>query len=317
MKKDDLCKNYLKKKEIFADAFNFYLYDGKQVIKPDDLTELDTNEVAKLKNNVSFQKNRDVFKQVTIMQNDEKCYMLLGIESQSYIDYGMVVRCMLYDAISYYNQIKELENKLKNVKIKTGNEFLSKMGKAARLKPVVTLVIYFGDDEWDGVRTLHDILEDSSNEIEELIPNYKLHLISPYEIEEKRFEKFSTELYNVLKFIKYSKNEEKLYELKNDDRWKVDRDTYDLINVLTELDLEFEEDGGTINMCKGIEDLKRHAEERGEKRGEERGREEGIILEREDNVYKLYCKGISKEEISNLLDLSLDDVNRIIVSKSN
>ena len=177
MKKDDLCKNYLKKKEIFADAFNFYLYDGKQVIKPDDLIELDTNEVAKLKNNVSFQKNRDVFKQVTIMQNDEKCYMLLGIESQSYIDYGMVVRCMLYDAISYYNQIKELENKLKNVKIKTGNEFLSKMGKAARLKPVVTLVIYFGDDEWDGVTTLHDILEDSSNEIEELIPNYKLHLI--------------------------------------------------------------------------------------------------------------------------------------------
>ncbi len=71
----------------------------------------------------------------------------------------------------------------------------------------------------------------------------------------------------------------------------------------------FEMEKRDIWVCKGIEDLKLHAKER--------GREEGIILEREDNVYKLYCKGISKEEISNLLDLSLDDVNRIIASKSN
>ena len=117
----------------------------------------------------------------------------------------------------------------------------------------------------------------------------------------------------MLKFIKYSKNEEKLYELKNDDRWKVDRDTYDLINVLTELDLEFEEDGGTINMCKGIEDLKLHAEERGEKRGEERGMEKAT----KSNIISLYNNGASIDLLVKSFNMSEEEIRKIIASKSN
>ena len=31
--------------EIFADAFNYLLYDGKQKIKPEDLKPLDTSSI--------------------------------------------------------------------------------------------------------------------------------------------------------------------------------------------------------------------------------------------------------------------------------
>ena len=42
--KDNIMKNYMKDNAVFADAFNFYIYQGKQSIKPEDLRELDPSE---------------------------------------------------------------------------------------------------------------------------------------------------------------------------------------------------------------------------------------------------------------------------------
>ena len=39
-------KRYLFNNDIFADAFNYLVYGGKQVIKADELRELDTTELA-------------------------------------------------------------------------------------------------------------------------------------------------------------------------------------------------------------------------------------------------------------------------------
>ena len=39
-------KNYLSNNDFFADAFNFLLYSGRQVIKPENLHELDTTQIA-------------------------------------------------------------------------------------------------------------------------------------------------------------------------------------------------------------------------------------------------------------------------------
>ena len=41
-KTDTLAKKYISNNQVFADAFNFYLYDGKQVINPDELRPMDT-----------------------------------------------------------------------------------------------------------------------------------------------------------------------------------------------------------------------------------------------------------------------------------
>ena len=44
--KDTLTKNYLKRPEIFADAFNYFLFGGEKVIKPKDLKEEDPTEIV-------------------------------------------------------------------------------------------------------------------------------------------------------------------------------------------------------------------------------------------------------------------------------
>ena len=38
-KQDLLAKKYMSDNEKFADVFNYYLYNGKQVIKPENLHE--------------------------------------------------------------------------------------------------------------------------------------------------------------------------------------------------------------------------------------------------------------------------------------
>ncbi len=43
---DVLTKEYMSDNEVFADAFNYFLYDGRQVIRPGRLRELDTTEIA-------------------------------------------------------------------------------------------------------------------------------------------------------------------------------------------------------------------------------------------------------------------------------
>ena len=45
-KTDIVTKNYMRGSDIFADAFNYLIYDGKPVVNPEQLRELDTTEIA-------------------------------------------------------------------------------------------------------------------------------------------------------------------------------------------------------------------------------------------------------------------------------
>ncbi len=44
--KDSTTKEYIRDNRVFADAFNYFLYDGESVIDPDDLKDLDSTELA-------------------------------------------------------------------------------------------------------------------------------------------------------------------------------------------------------------------------------------------------------------------------------
>ena len=44
-KTDELMKNLFKHKEIFADLFNATIFNGQQLIKPEKLTEINTENI--------------------------------------------------------------------------------------------------------------------------------------------------------------------------------------------------------------------------------------------------------------------------------
>ena len=100
--KDTAAIQFFADEEIFADAFNYYFFGGRKVIKPEELQPLDSAQVATIvgkRGKVPVKRYRDILK--LAKKSDKGVFVLLGMELQSEIDYGMTVRNMLYDALSW------------------------------------------------------------------------------------------------------------------------------------------------------------------------------------------------------------------------
>lgn len=135
-------KQWLGNPRRFADLFNGIVFQGKQVILPEDLhpatgeTDIlisDKSEKAK-----EVRRYRDI-----IMRWEQGAYLvLLACENQENVHYAMTVRNMLYDSLSYVEQIRQSWKCLEEAeKQKVAEaEFLSRFRKEDRLVPVITLV---------------------------------------------------------------------------------------------------------------------------------------------------------------------------------
>ena len=118
-------KQYLSNPIFFADAFNFLLYDGEQVIKPEELKELDTTEMTVPYGNkarVPVQKYRDLLKMWNAMMDDNAIYVILGAELQDKVHYGMPVKDGLYDMLGYSKQIAEIKRSYNSKEVTHENE---------------------------------------------------------------------------------------------------------------------------------------------------------------------------------------------------
>ena len=133
---------YLRQDDIFADAFNYYLYKGKQVIHPDSLTRLDSYQVTVPYGDSQSQSQpvwrlRDVANSVTAMADDKSAYMILAVENQAYVHQAMAVRNMVYDALQYAEQVKKAADSHKladEYRGISGDEYLSGFLKTDRLE---------------------------------------------------------------------------------------------------------------------------------------------------------------------------------------
>jgi len=141
---DQLTNEYMSDKARFADVFNYFVYDGRQVLIPEYLNELSTVEqVFPYGKYQKAQRFRDVLKNACVMTDEqERTYILLGIENQSYIHYAAPVKDMLYDAMNYTRQEERISSAHRKRKdMATSSEFLSGFNKDDRLRPVITLMI--------------------------------------------------------------------------------------------------------------------------------------------------------------------------------
>ena len=84
----------------------------------------------------------------------------------------------------YKRQLQKVHREEKN--LKTSAEFLSGLKKEDILCPVITIIFYYGEQEWDGKEDLHGLLGLDREEykiLKNYVPNYRLNLINPAEIE--------------------------------------------------------------------------------------------------------------------------------------
>ncbi len=164
-------KRLLELDDVFADVINFVLYGGKDVIKADELISRPGSSKYHAATGEMHENMRDVCKE---WKKGDVSFCIFGLENQSAICRIMPVRVMGYDYAAYNEQIRELKkkNQADEIEIPFGEELLSKQ----KLKPVITIVLYFGMDDWDGPLSLHDMLDIPKGYLKYL-SDYKINLI--------------------------------------------------------------------------------------------------------------------------------------------
>lgn len=300
--KSIMSRRFISQNEVFADIFNYHLYQGKQVIKEDDLEERDSTELAVLNQDekaYAVEKIRDILKECVIKTIAQAVYLILGIENQSQLHYAMPVRKFLYDALSYTKQVEEISKKnIREKKYKNRAEYLSGFRKEDKLKPVITLVVYWGADEWDAPRSLHEMLEVDDPDILQFVDDYKLKLVIPGEITD--FEKFHSDARYVLEFIGASKNKEKLQKIMQNPVYEqLDNETTKMINCYTGANIKINKRKGVSDVCLAIKQM---LEEEREK-GKQEGRQECLIIQQELAEEKKKNKELEQGRISLLKNL--------------
>ncbi|MDE7282901.1 MAG: Rpn family recombination-promoting nuclease/putative transposase [Lachnospiraceae bacterium] len=278
-KKDDYQFDYLDDNVRFADQINGALFNGKQVVKPEELEPEDSQNVSIGSMDETGKKRqrsiRTVVDKARIWRG-RKLHILV-VENQNYVDYQMVLRNMLSESIGYRKQWKLKKHIHTNAKdLKNRDEYLSGINKEEKFSPIITLVVFFGTDHpWDGARCLHDLL-DIDDELKEYVTNYRLNL---YDCQEHdTFNEYRTGLKLVFETVRYSKDKEKLKEIieENQEEYsRIDSDTKDMLEIVANVEIpekfKIVEDGEEkYDMCKAFEDMRQ------EGRNEER--KEGIRI---------------------------------------
>ena len=284
--KDYIFKSYLSNPKYFAEFINSFIYGGKEIVKENELIALDTLQFT----NKSY-KDRDNI--CAYMKDGVNKYCVIGIESQSYIDYTMPIRCMQYDANTMARQYVRSKNVISN-----------------RLLPVITLVIFFSPKKWSGPRTLHEMYREHDEDINKYIPSYKMNLIEPYSMSDEEISSLTKAVRQIMLFEKYSNNREKLDKIMLDRNTfsKVELDTAKFIKDITNIDINIKEGEETIDMCKAWADQKEYGRTIGFNQGRSEGFNQGEIAAAikfakllnwsvEETISKLVeISGLSKEE---------------------
>ena len=310
---DTVTKQYMSKGEIFADAFNYLIYSGRQVIRPDQLSEMDTTQIAipfapqEQGKPETTQKYRDVLKTLSVKKDKTCTYLVLVIENQSRVHYAMPIRNMLYDVLQYEKQVRELAAKHRqNRDAENADEYLSGLTKDDRLIPVITLVINFGDKKWDGPLTFHEMLTEQPEEVLALLPDYKVFLIDPMAMESEDFDKLHSSLREVLHCIKVQKDKQEMRQLlQTDDRFAhLDRDAAMVIRTMTNTKFKIDDHSEVVNMCEAIQGLIND--------GIAEGVVKGAKEEKRETALRLSKMGLSIKQIAQATELSEDDVLKLI-----
>lgn len=300
-KKDILSNEYMSDPERFAAIFNYYLNDGKEIIKPSELVNQDTKEylsILGVKDKDVIQKFRDILKRCCIKDGKDATYVLLGIENQSEIHYAMPVRNMLYDAINYANQVKALADMHKEKKDLKNAEFLSGLTIDDKIKPVITIVLYWKNDEWIAPTKLSEMFTNLPGTLGKFINDYSINLITPHDI--KDFSKLKTELRDVLEFIKRQDEDKLLFCMQSErgDDWSMSVESINIINEFTGAGIRIDKtEGGKVKMCRATESIREEGEQKKSREIAESLVKNGVPLDKiiasipdipEDEIQKIF-----------------------------
>ena len=267
----------------FSDLYNGIVFQGKQVVLPEELEPAEGETDILLEDNEQKVQEIHRYRDIVMRWKKGALLVLLACENQEKVHYAMTVRNMLYDSLSYAGQIQQLwkEREKEEKQKMTAPEFLSKWKKDDRLVPVITLVFYYDTEQWDGSTDLHGMLqwgEGNQELLREYVPNYRINLVDAGNLE--HLERLQSDLQEILGMLKCRGNKKELldYMNKRESYFRnVDEETYQVMREflhsekMLKENVERIEGKETVDMCKALDELYNDGIEQGIERGMIRG----------------------------------------------
>ena len=306
--RDVLSVQYFEDHKRFADLINGFICGGRNVVDASQIRECD-RLITKVQKNTGKPKAGILIRDVVREVHTDTRVMVITLENQTDIHYAMPVRVLDGDSAAYSRQLRKRRKEHREKRDLKNAEYVSGFGKGEKLVPVVTVVVYFGTDPWDGPRSLKEMLDLSEipEEMAAMVNDYPIHLL-----EARRYgclDNFQTDLRYVFGFLQNEQDGKKLknYIEENSSALEhMEEDAYDLISVMSRskelavMKKSNRNKGGDYNMCKGLRewmaDERRQGKELGREEGRKEGEEYGIRLAKQ--VIRMDLSGLSRDEIA-------------------
>ena len=290
VKPDTVLKNFWRDNQRFADVFNTVLFNGKQVLKPEDT---DISSVIKFNNHAeTVQQILDVVRKTA----DGTDFIIWSLENQEKIHYAMPLRHMIADALIYLKEYNELSARNKREKnYSSSGEFLSGLTKTDRLHPVIGLCIYYGEEEWDGPTNLVDMIQ-VTEDLKPMVSDYKMNLLQIRSSEHFQFQNNDVQtVFDMVRLI-YEEdytNFNKRYKDKSISA-ELGLTIGSIVNSqrIINQSLIMEEREREIDMCKALENLVNNSK----------------LEEKKETVLRLSDMGMPIEQISQAVKIAVEDV---------
>ena len=241
--------------DVFSDIVNVLLFNGKQVLSPDELEDQAPRSYYKADGRL-HEIERDVAKR---WKNGNIRVACIGFENQTASDPNMPLRVIGYDGAEYRAQL---------------------LGENENYYPVVTLVLYFGHKQpWSGPLSLKERLN-IPKEFEPYVNDYKINLFQIAYLTHEQVELFQSDFKVVADYF-VQKRENGDY-VPSSQELKHVQETLQLLSIMTN-DHRFEEayntntdgrKGDARNMCEVLDKV----ENRGIAKGKVEGKLEGENL---------------------------------------
>ena len=222
----------------------------------------------------------------------------------------MPVRNMLYDAMQYEKQVRDLaKTHRREHDAQTSEEYLSGMKKDDRLTPAIN----FGDKKWDGPLTLREMYAPQPDRILALVPDYRVLLIDPMQMEDKDLARLNSSLREVLAYIKYQHDKRQMQRLiTEDERFsRLERNAAMVINAVTNAGISIEPDSEVVNVCDAIQQMINDGITQGEKMGELRGEKQGRLNENLTIARRMIENRFPEETVVSMTRLSPEEVREL------
>ena len=246
---DSTCKKLFRDDGCFADICNYAFFQGKQIIKPEELVSRE-NDVSTLMGKellpMETKRYRDIVRKASINGD----YMIIGVEHQSTLDKNVIIRILNYDAQLYINQVES--------------------GKEVR--PVGSFVFYTGDKEWTYPKSLKESLK-IPPEMKDYINDWKLPVLELQKIDSGMLKNQRLKEVVEISQSMFKGDYEKLRTNR-----MISVESFKMAAIFTHTDIKEEDlpEGDEINMCKAMDQLFQRFENQGIEKGETIGIEKNL-----------------------------------------